>query len=79
MELLTQIEAFMARSHMSPSRFGRLSAGDTRLVADLKAGRRLRGRTEDKIRRYLASDPAIGEDKAEWVSSETGSSAGTDR
>lgn len=79
MELLDQIEAFIERSHMSPSRFGRLSAHDPRLIADIKAGRRLRYRTEEKIRRYLATQPAIGEDMSACDSSEARSALGTDR
>lgn len=53
MELLEQIEAYLVRSRVAPSRFGRLAAGDPRLVADLKSGRRLRQRTEERLRSYL--------------------------
>ena len=58
MELLDQIEAYIAQAQIPPSRFGRLSAGDPRLVADLKAGRKLRCKTEDRIRRYLSANEA---------------------
>ena len=58
MELLDQIETYIAQAKMPPSRFGRLSAGDPRLVADLKAGRKLRCKTEDRIRRYLSANEA---------------------
>ena len=54
MELLEQIEAYLVRSRVPPSRFGRLAAGDPRLVADLKSGRRLRRRTEERLRSYLS-------------------------
>jgi hypothetical protein len=37
--LLTTIEAFMRRTRMPPSRFGRLAAHDPRLVFDLQRGR----------------------------------------
>ena len=53
MDLLEQIEAYLVRSRVPPSRFGRLAAGDPRLVTDLKSGRRLRQQTEDRLRRYL--------------------------
>lgn len=53
MELLEQIEAYLVQSRVAPSRFGRLAAGDPRLVADLKSGRRLRPRTEERLRCYL--------------------------
>ena len=58
MELLDQIEAYIEQTRTPPSRFGRLSAGDPRLVADLKAGRKLRSKTEDRIRRYLCANEA---------------------
>lgn len=60
MELLDQIEAYIEQTCMPPSRFGRLSAGDPRLVADLKAGRKLRCKTEDRIRQYLRANQAAG-------------------
>lgn len=53
MKLLEQIEEYLAASSVSPSTFGRQAAGDPRLVADLKSGRRLRQRTEERLRRYL--------------------------
>ena len=53
MELLEQIEAYLAQTHTSPSTFGRLAVGDPRLVADLKSGRRPRRRTEERLRGYL--------------------------
>ena len=53
MELLDQIEAFIVRAEMSPSRFGRLCAGDPRLVTDLRSGRKLRQRTEDRLREFI--------------------------
>jgi hypothetical protein len=53
MELLEQIEAYLVQSRMAPSKFGRLAAGDPRLIADLKSGRRLRQRTEERLRSYL--------------------------
>lgn len=53
MELLEQIEAYLARSGVSPSTFGRIAAGDPRLIADLKAGRRPRQKTRDRLSRFL--------------------------
>jgi hypothetical protein len=64
MELLEQIEAYLAQTRTSPSTFGRLAAGDPRLVADLMSGRRLRPRTEERLRCYLkqvvAESPLLG-------------------
>ena len=53
MELLEKIEAYLTQTQTSPSTFGRLVAGDPRLVADLRSGRRLRRRTEERLRGYL--------------------------
>lgn len=56
MEILEQIEAYLAATKVSPSTFGRRAAGDPRLVFDLKQGRRPRKGTEERILRYLQSD-----------------------
>lgn len=61
MELLEQIEAYLACSSVTPSTFGRLAAGDPRLVGDLRSGRRLRQRTEERLRDYLKDVGAGGE------------------
>lgn len=53
MELLEQIEAYLKQSGVSPSTFGRMAVGDPRLVADLKAGRRPRQRTTERLLNYL--------------------------
>lgn len=56
MELLEQIEAYLVRSSVSPSTFGRLAAGDPRLVGDLRAGRRMRRRTHERVKGYLFAE-----------------------
>ena len=61
MELLEQIEAYLAQTRTSPSTFGRLAVGDPRLVADLKSGRRPRRRTEERLRGYLYEAEARAE------------------
>ena len=61
MELLEQIEEYLARTRTSPSTFGRLAVGDPRLVADLRSGRRPRRRTEERLRGYLKAVGASGE------------------
>lgn len=53
MELLEQIEAYLVRSSVSPSTFGRLAVGDPRFVDDLRLGRRPRRKTELRVREYL--------------------------
>lgn len=54
MELLEQVESYLARTRMPPSRFGRLAVGDPRLVGDLRSGRRLRPGTQERLEQYLA-------------------------
>lgn len=54
MELLEQVESYLARTKVPPSRFGRLAVGDPRLVADLRSGRRLRPGTQERLEQYLA-------------------------
>lgn len=54
MELLDQIETYLERSRISPSKFGRLVVGDPRFVNDLRCGRRPRRMTEERVKRYLA-------------------------
>ena len=53
MELLEQIEVYLKQSGVSPSTFGRMAVGDPRLVADLKAGRRPRQGTQDRLTSFL--------------------------
>lgn len=57
MSLQGEIEAFLAETHMSVTRFGRLAAGDPRLVLDLRAGRQPGPRLSQRIRAFLAAPP----------------------
>ena len=68
MKLLDRIEQHLKESHMSATRFGRRAVGDPRFVLDLRAGRRPRRRTIEKVETYLsvaaidassAHDPSI--------------------
>ena len=52
--LLNEIEVFLAKHGMAPSRFGALSIGDARLVTDLHRGRDLKASTLDRVRRFMA-------------------------
>ncbi|MDK2767952.1 MAG: hypothetical protein KYX69_09560 [Sphingomonas sp.] len=58
MELLEQIESYLAQTRMPASTFGRLVAGDPRLVADLRSGRRPREKTRARLQRYLGQSLA---------------------
>jgi 2,4-dienoyl-CoA reductase-like NADH-dependent reductase (Old Yellow Enzyme family) len=55
MKLLDRIEHHLKESHMSATRFGRRAVGDPRFVIDLRAGRRPRRRTIEKVEIYLDS------------------------
>jgi 2,4-dienoyl-CoA reductase-like NADH-dependent reductase (Old Yellow Enzyme family) len=53
MPLLDRIEAFLKRSRVSATRFGREAARDPKLVHDLRSGRQPRRATERRIEAYL--------------------------
>lgn len=63
--LLIEIDAFLARTGMAPSYFGKISVGNSELVDRLRAGGDVRTRTAERVRafiesRSLSSDPASG-------------------
>tara|TARA_R100001086_G_scaffold180400_2_gene100167 strand:- start:1653 stop:1937 length:285 start_codon:yes stop_codon:yes gene_type:complete len=51
--LVHQIEAFLNRSEMPATRFGRLVGSDPRLVLDIRMGRRPRKPLENRIVRFI--------------------------
>ncbi|WP_316214158.1 hypothetical protein [Bradyrhizobium sp. SZCCHNR2032] len=51
--LLDEIDAFMARSGITPTDFGLSSIGDPNLYGDLKKGRSPRLATLDRIRAFM--------------------------
>lgn len=53
MELLEQVESYLAKTKLPPSTFGRMAVGDPRFVQDLRSGRRLRRKTQERVRGYL--------------------------
>jgi hypothetical protein len=57
MELLEQIEIYLDRTRIPPSKFGRLAVGDPRFVEDLRSGRRPRDRTRRRVLAYLSDHP----------------------
>ncbi len=56
MELLEQIETYMARTGMRASTFGRTVVADPRFVQDLRDGRRPRLKTQKRVSQYLSGD-----------------------
>ena len=53
MDLLDQIEGYLARSGTKASMFGRRAVGDPRFVQDLREGRRPRRKTQERVRQFL--------------------------
>lgn len=53
--LVKDIDAFLCRTGMSASYFGKVATGNSEVVNRLKAGRTITGMTEQKIRNFIAS------------------------
>lgn len=51
--LTAEIEAFLDRVGMSPTRFGVLTVNDAKLVSRLRAGSDVRTQTADKLREFM--------------------------
>lgn len=56
MYLLREVEKFLKRSEVAPTRFGRDAVGDPRFVFDLRKGREPRARTVARVRAFLEAD-----------------------
>jgi hypothetical protein len=54
MNIEAEIEVFLRRTKMAPTRFGRLAARDPRLVFDMRMGRELRPALAARIRSFIA-------------------------
>ena len=53
MHLLREVEKFLRRSDVKPTRFGREAVGDPRFVFDLRNGRDPRPQTIERVLSYL--------------------------
>lgn len=53
MNLLREVEKFLRKSDVPPTRFGREAVGDPRFVFDLRNGRDPRPTTIARVRAYL--------------------------
>jgi hypothetical protein len=51
--LLREVENFLRRREVAPTRFGRDVVGDPRFVFDLRNGREPRPQTVERVRAYL--------------------------
>lgn len=63
-DLVAKIDAFLSESGMSASYFGKLATGNSEVVARLKAGRSITGRTEARISAFIAERTKAGDEKA---------------
>jgi hypothetical protein len=65
-ELIAQIDNFIERTGIAPSRFGLDAMGDGALLSGLRAGRSLSLRNAEKVLRFMAEyvDPAAAESEA---------------
>ena len=53
MQLLREVEKYLRRSDIAPTRFGREVVGDPRFVFDLRRGRDPRPTTVARVRAFL--------------------------
>ena len=55
MHITRLIERFLRDQDLPPTKFGRLAAGDPRLVLDIRMGREIRPEMETKLRHFMAT------------------------
>ncbi|MEC9346093.1 MAG: hypothetical protein VYB54_07690 [Pseudomonadota bacterium] len=55
MKLLSDIEAFLDRTGMPPTTFGKSAVGDPNFVGKVRGGMSPRLNTFDRVRRFMAS------------------------
>ena len=55
MHIKRLIERFLREQDLPPTKFGRLAAGDPRLVLDMRMGRELRPEMELKLRHFISN------------------------
>lgn len=60
-KLISEIERFLAKHDMAPTRFGSLVMADPSFVSDLQHGRDIKTSTVEKVRAFMATFP--GEDR----------------
>lgn len=64
MELLEQVESYLAKTRMPATTFGRQAVGDPRFVDDLREGRRPRRKTAQRVLRFLGATEVVESAKA---------------
>lgn len=55
MHITRLIERFLRDQDLPPTKFGRLAAGDPRLVLDIRMGREIRPEMELKLRHFMST------------------------
>ena len=55
MHITRLIERFLLEQDLPPTKFGRLAAGDPRLVLDMRMGREIRPEMELKLRHFMSN------------------------
>jgi 2,4-dienoyl-CoA reductase-like NADH-dependent reductase (Old Yellow Enzyme family) len=53
MYLLREVERFLNRTKLAPTRFGREALNDPRFVHDLRKGSEPRPKTEARVRKFM--------------------------
>ena len=66
-KLLDDIERFLKRTQIFPSKFGLMALGDPNLVQDMRKGRELRHSTVVRVRRMMRAVYGTAEEAAEDV------------
>ncbi len=54
MHINYHVERFLRQSGLSPTKFGRIAAGDPRLVHDMRNGREIGERMANRLRGFMA-------------------------
>jgi phosphopantothenoylcysteine decarboxylase/phosphopantothenate--cysteine ligase len=75
--LLAEIEAYLARTGATPTKFGLAAVNDGHLVANLRKGNSVTLKTADKVRAYMASRPPASTRVARSVALSSGRSGGS--
>lgn len=55
MHINSLIDRFLRETGLPPTKFGRLVAGDPRLVLDIRSGREIRPKMEKRLRKFIAA------------------------
>lgn len=61
MHMLRIVEKFLRENDIAPTKFGRIVAGDPRLVLDMRLGREVRPPMQKKILQYIENHQPVME------------------